>query len=190
MNFSYERVSTRKQDERRQDISLEQFKIDRKYIDKLTGKNADRPELNKLKLDSKPGDHIYCSSISRLGRNVDDLRSLTEYFRGKGVIVHFAKEGFDTNGTMYKFLLTILGAVAEMERETIVDSVLGGVDKAMRYGTKSGRPFGRPVHKLPKDFEKYYKRYKEKDISGVEFARLLRVSRATLYRYINEHEGR
>jgi DNA invertase Pin-like site-specific DNA recombinase len=168
---------------------LEQFKIDRKYIDKKTGKNTNRPELNRLKLDVLPGDHIYCESISRLGRNVDDLRDLTEYFRGKGVTVHFVKEGIDTNGSTYKFLLTILGAVAEMERELIVERVREGVEKAKRYGTRSGKPIGRPVHKLPKDFEKYYKRFTEGDINGVECAKLLQISRATLYRYIDEYEA-
>ena len=91
MNYSYERVSTRNQDERRQEISLENYKIDRKYIDKLSGKNADRPQLNKLMLEAKKGDNIYIEAISRLGRNVDDLRRLTEYFKEKGVTLHFIK---------------------------------------------------------------------------------------------------
>jgi DNA invertase Pin-like site-specific DNA recombinase len=81
MNYSYERVSTIRQDVRRQELSLLDYKIDKKYIDKATGKNANRPKLNKLMLDVKKGDNIYIESISRLGRNVDDLRQLTEYFK-------------------------------------------------------------------------------------------------------------
>lgn len=188
MNFSYERVSTVKQDERRQEISLESFKIDKRYIDKATGKNTDRTALNKLMLDAKKGDNIYCESISRLGRNVDDLRKLTEYFKEKGVIVHFVKEGFNTDGNMYKFMLTILGAVAEMERELIVDRVKEGIEKAKEHGTKSGKPIGRPERTLPKNFEKYYTQYKAKEITGVEFAKLLEVGRTTLYRYIEHYE--
>lgn len=190
MNYSYQRVSTLKQDERRQDISLETYKIDKKYIDKCTGKNADRPQLNKLMLDAKEGDNIYVESISRLGRNVDDLRSLTKYFKGKQVTVHFIKEGFNTDGNMYKFMLTILGAVAEMEREIIVERVKEGIQKAKRYGTKSGKAIGRPERTLPKDFEKYYRKWKDKEITGVEFAKLLEVSRATLYRYIKQYENK
>lgn len=117
MNYSYERVSTIKQDEKRQEMALEHIKINKRYIDKVTGKSADRPKLNKLKLEAKKTDNVYCESISRLGRNVDDLRSLCEFFKEKGVVVHFIKEGFNTNGDTYKFLLTMLGAVAEMERE-------------------------------------------------------------------------
>jgi DNA invertase Pin-like site-specific DNA recombinase len=181
-------VSTVKQDERRQEISLDSFKIDKRYIDKLTGKNTDRPELNKLMLDVSKGDNVYVESISRLGRNVDDLRYLVEYFKAKDVTIYFVKEGFNTNGSTYKFMLTILGAVAEMERELIVSRTLEGIEKAKRFGTKSGKPIGRPERTLPKDFEKYYKKYKDNEITGVEFARLLEVSRATLYRLINDYD--
>lgn len=187
MNYSYERVSTIRQDVRRQELSLLGYKIDKKYIDKATGKNTNRPELNKLMLDVKKGDNIYIESISRLGRNVDDLRQLTEYFKNKEVIVHFIKEGFSTEGNVYKFMLTILGAVAEMERELIVERVKEGIEKAKTYGTKSGNPIGRPKRTLPKNFEKYYNRWKLGDITATEFATLLSISRATLYRYIKHY---
>lgn len=188
MNYSYERVSTVKQDEKRQEISLDSYKIDKRYIDKMSGKNADRPQLNKLMLEVNKGDNIYVESISRLGRNVDDLRSLCEYFKDKGVIVHFIKEGFTTEGSTYKFMLTILGAVAEMERELIVERVKEGIEKAKTHGTKSGNPIGRPERTLPKDFKKYYKKWQAGECTAVEFAKLLGVSRASLYRYIKLHE--
>lgn len=184
MNLLYIRVSTTKQDERRQEIALEHLKIDKKYIDKVSGKNLERTELKKLKEEAKEGDNIYVESISRLGRNVNDLRSITEFFINKGVSIHFIKEGFNTNGNMHKFLLTVLGAVVEMERELIVERVIEGVEKAKKYGTKSGKPVGRPQRELPKDFEKYYKKWENEEITGVEFSKLMGMSRATLYRYI------
>lgn len=184
LNYSYERVSTKNQDEKRQEISLNAYKIDKRYIDKVSGKSADRPELNKLKLAVQKDDNIFVESISRLGRNVDDLRQLCEFFKDKGVTVHFIKEGIVTNGTGYKFLITVLGAVAEMEREQIVERVKEGIEKAKVHGTKSGNPIGRPGVELPKDFKKYYQKWESKEITGVEFAKLLEVSRATLYRYI------
>lgn len=188
MNYSYERVSTVKQDEKRQEIALSNVKIDKRFIDKLSGKNTNRPELNKLMLSANKGDNIYCESISRLGRNVDDLRNLCSYFIEKGVVIHFIKEGFSTTGSSYKFLLTILGAVGEMERELIVDRVREGVEKAKIYGTKSGKPIGRPERTISKDFEKYYKKWKANEITAIEFAKLLNISRSTLYRYIKEYE--
>lgn len=189
MNYAYERVSTVKQDEKRQEISLESYKIDKRYIDKLSGKNADRTQLNKLMLDAKKCDNIYCESISRLGRNVDDLRKLVEFFKDKEVTVHFIKEGFSTNGNMYKFMLTILGAVAEMERELIVERVKEGIEKAKRYGTKSGKALGRPAREIPKDFEKYYKKWQGGEVTAVEFAKLMKMGRTTLYRYIEQFES-
>lgn len=191
MIFTYERISTIRQDVRRQEIAFEGLKIDRKYIDKLSGKDKDRPQLNKLMLEAKKGDTIYVESVSRLGRNVDDLRYLVDFFIEKGVTINFIKEGFTTKGNSYKFMLTILGAVAEMERDLTLDRIAMGVEKAKLYGTKSGKPFGRPNREeFPKDFEKYYKKWKDGDITGLEFAKLIEVSKSTLYRYIKLKEGK
>jgi len=185
MNYAYERVSTIKQDEKRQEMAFNNIKIDKRLIDKMSGKTKDRPNLNKLMAIVKPGDNVYIESISRLGRNVDDLRQLVEYFTEKKVIIHFIKEGFSTNGTTHKFLLTILGAVAEMEREMIVERVKEGIKKAQIYGTKSGREFGRPGLTLHKDFEKYYRQWQLKKITAIEFSKLLGIHRSSLYRHIN-----
>jgi DNA invertase Pin-like site-specific DNA recombinase len=190
LNYSYERVSTVHQDERRQEISLEAYKIDRRYIDKVSGKNADRPQLQQLLQDVKSGDHVYVESISRLGRNVDDLRRLTEQFRAAGVTVHFIKEGFDTNGSMYRFTLTILGAVAEMEREIIVERVYEGLEKARRYGTRSGKCIGRPPVILPDRFKELYKDMQAGRVTKVEMAKLLNIGRKTVYRWIEQYESR
>ncbi len=81
-----------------------------------------RPALNELKLEVNGGDRIYCESISKLERNVDDLRSTCDYFKNKCVTVYFVKEGINTDGGGYKFILTILDAVAETERENTVES--------------------------------------------------------------------
>lgn len=190
MNFVYKRVSTERQDTRRQDQAFEGLNVDKVFEDKITGKNSDRPELNKLRLEAEAGDHIYCESISRLGRNVDDLRKLVNEFREQGVTVHFIKEGFNTSpdNNMSTFMLTILGAVAEMERELTVERVREGVKKAQQYGTKSGKPIGRPGRELPASFHKYYSMWEAGDITAVEFAKLLEVSRATLYNYINTYK--
>jgi len=190
LNFSYKRVSTEKQDLRRQEEAFKGIVIDKEFCDKVTGSKADRPQLNKLRLEAKEGDNIYVESISRLGRNVDDLRQIVQEFKDEGVTVHFIKEGFNTgNGNnMFKFMLTILGAVAEMERELTVERVREGIRKAQLYGTRTGRKIGRPARIIPLSFKKYYAMWKDKEITGVEFAKLLEVSRPTLYRYIREYE--
>ena len=194
MIYKYERVSTKKQSLCRQEMILDKLGIvfDKAYTDKISGKDIDRPALNKLKLEVKDGDLIYCESISRLGRNVDDLRATCDYFKNKGVTVYFIKEGINTDGDGYKFILTILGAVAEMERENTVERVQQGVERCIETGTtKTGRWFGRAekkVEDLPKDFKRYYVKMINKELSKVEMAKLLGVGRATLYRWIKLYE--
>jgi DNA invertase Pin-like site-specific DNA recombinase len=186
LNFAYKRVSTEKQDLRRQEEAFNGIKIDREYCDKLSGSTADRPQLNTLRLEAKAGDHIYVESISRLGRNVDDLRLIVQEFKDKDITVHFIKEGFNTGSgnNMFKFMLTILGAVAEMERELTVERIREGMAKAKRYGTRSGRPIGRPPREIPASFKKYYPMWKKGAITATDFAKLVNVSRPTLYTYI------
>lgn len=95
MIYKYERVSTKNQSVGRREMILDKLWIafDKAYTDKISGKGIVRPELNKLKLEVNNGDIIYCESISRLGRNVDDLRATCDYFKNKGVTVYLLKKG-------------------------------------------------------------------------------------------------
>ena len=196
MIVKYLRVSTTKQDIARQDMQLDKLgiKFDREYIDKITGKTKERPMLNKMIVELKEGDIVYCESISRLGRSLKDLIEIIEQIVNKGVRVIIVKEGIDTNSSTYKLLLAVFGGVAEMERETIQERVIQGVEKCKITGeTKTGKWFGREEKKaddLPKDFKKYYNKMINKEISKVEMAKLLDIGRATLYRWIKLYEER
>lgn len=194
MIVTYKRVSTLKQDIGRQTIQLDKLgiKFDREYVDKMTGKTKDRPMLNKMMVELREGDTVYCESISRLGRNLKDLIDIIDQLVTKGVRVVIVKEGIDTESTTYKLLLAIFGGVAEMERETTQERVIQGVEKCKATGTtKTGKWFGREEKKvsdLPKDFKKYYDKMVNKEISKVEMAKLLGCGRATLYRWIKLYE--
>jgi DNA invertase Pin-like site-specific DNA recombinase len=196
MIVSYVRVSTIKQDTTRQDMQLDKLgiKFDKHYIDKMSGKTKERPQLNKMLLELKKGDVVYCESISRLGRNLKDLIEITEQLKNKGVKVVIVKEGINTDTSTYKLLLGIFGSIAEMERETIQERVNQGIEKCKITGTtKTGKWFGRQeltADNLPKEFKKYYDRWKAKEITAVEYARLLKTSRATLYRWIKIYEDK
>lgn len=195
MVVKYLRVSTAKQDIARQDMQLDKLGItfDKEYIDKMTGRTKERPQLNKMIVDVKDGDTVYCESISRLGRSLKDLIDIIEQLVQKGVRVVIVKEGIDTSSSTYKLLLAVFGGVAEMERETIQERVIQGIEKCKVTGeTKTGRWFGREEKKaddLPKDFRKYYDKMVKKEISKVEMAKLLGCGRATLYRWIKLYEG-
>jgi len=195
MIVKYLRVSTTKQDTTRQDMQLDKLgiKFDKEYIDKMTGKTKDRPQLNKMIVTLNEGDTVYCESISRLGRSLKDLIDIIEQLVNKGVRVVIVKEGIDTNSSTYKLLLAVFGGVAEMERETIQERVIQGVEKCKATGeTKTGKWFGREEktsEDLPKDFKKYYDKMIDKEISKVEMSKLLGCGRATLYRWIKLFEG-
>lgn len=199
MIYTYQRVSTKKQSNERQEFVFEQhgIKANKSYKDKMTGTKKDRPELNKLKLDVKQGDIIYVESISRLGRNLKDTIEILEYFIGKGVRVVILKEGIDTTTSTYKLLLGIFGAIAEMERDTIQERVSQRIDQLKedkengQINTKTGKWFGREevtkdfiLKKYPK-FESYLEKINNKQLNKTEMARILGVGRATLYRYID-----
>ncbi len=194
MIIKYLRVSTKRQDVKRQDLQLDKLGIefDKEYIDKMTGKSKERPQLNKMMFETCEGDTVYCESISRLGRSLRDLIDIIEQLVAKGVRVIIIKEGIDTNSSTYKLLLAVFGGVAEMERETIQERVIQGVEKCKLTGeTKTGKWFGRQkktIDDLPKDFKRYYKKMCDGEISKVEMAKLLQCSRASLYRWIDMYE--
>lgn len=194
MIVKYMRVSTMKQDVARQELQLDKLgvKFDKEYVDKMTGATTDRPALNKMIAELKAGDTVYCESISRLGRNLQDLIEIIDRLVSRDIRVIIIKEGIDTESSTYKLLLAIFGGVAEMERETIQERVRQGIERCKQTGTtKTGRWFGRQektVDELPGNFKKYYDKMINKEITKVEMAKLLECGRATLYRWIKLYE--
>ena len=207
--YQYARVSTRNQKADRQEYVLEQqgIRVDKVYIDKISGKKEfteKRPSLNQLKLDVVEGDLIYIESISRLARDLKDAIEICEYFIEKKVRVKILKEGIDTNneGT-YKLLVGIFGAIAEMERVTIVGRSCERTKQLKEIyeetgviETKSGKWYGREkttkesiLNKYPK-FERYLKQTKEGIITKGEMAKMLGIGRTCLYKYLAIYEGR
>lgn len=200
MIYTYQRVSTKKQSNQRQEYVFEQqgIKADKNYTDKITGVYKDRDGLNQLKQDCMSGDIIYCESISRLGRDLKDTIEICQFFVARGVQLKILKEGIDTKTSTYKLLLGIFGAIAEMERDTIQERVTQRIDQLKEIKeetgevkTKTGKWFGREEitkefikEKYPK-FERYLEQVDKKQINKTEMAKMLGVGRATLYRYLD-----
>ena len=120
MRIGYIRVSTQEQNTIRQEILMEHLGVDELYIDRASGKNAQRPELQKMMEYVRRGDTVIVESISRFARNTRDLLELVERLAGKGVEFISQKEAIDTTTPTGKFMLTVFGAVAELEREYIL----------------------------------------------------------------------
>lgn len=96
---------------------MQQLGVDQVFIDRMSGKNTDRPELKKMMHFVRAGDTVIVESISRFARNTKDLLELVEQLASKGVEFVSQKEAIDTSTPTGKFMLTIFGAVAELERE-------------------------------------------------------------------------
>ncbi|WJT10948.1 recombinase family protein [Vibrio harveyi] len=136
LTFNYLRVSTKIQNTERQ---LDKVPCDRIFIDKASGKNAKRPELESLLRFINPGDHINVHSIDRLARNLKDLRELIDQITSKGCSVKFHKENLHFTSEKNAFqdlMLSMLGAVAEFESAIINERRLEGIAKAKEKGVQ------------------------------------------------------
>ena len=116
MKIGYVRVSTEEQNTARQEIMLRDLGVDELFIDKASGKNADRPELRRMMEYVRRGDTVIVESISRFARNTRDLLDLVEHLTEKQVEFVSRKEAIDTTTPTGKFMLTVFAAVAGLER--------------------------------------------------------------------------
>ena len=121
MKVGYVRCSTVEQNEERQLRMMAEQGIDAKHIytDKASGKNTDRPAFHKMMNYVREGDTVVVESISRIARNTRDLLGIVEQLTAKGVEFVSIKEQIDTTTPQGKFMLTVFGALAELERIAI-----------------------------------------------------------------------
>lgn len=181
MKVGYVRVSTREQNTSRQDVLMEQLGVERVFTDQMSGKSKDRPELQKIMEFVREGDILVVESISRFARNTKDLLDLTATLKAKGVQFISKKESIDTNTPAGKFMLTVFGAMAELEREYILERQREGIEVAKAEGRMKGRP-----KKQIDDFESIYNDVKAGKLSAAKASKQLNISRSTWYRKVEE----
>lgn len=181
MKIGYIRVSTQEQNTIRQEALMESLGVDEVYIDRISGKNTNRPELQRMMEYVRRGDVVIVESISRFARNTRDLLELIERLTEKGVEFVSQKEAIDTATPTGKFMLTIFGAVAELEREYILQRQREGIAIAKEQGKYTGRKSIQPP-----DFERVVMQWKKGEISATEAMRKLKLSKTTFYRKVKE----
>lgn len=141
MKLGYIRVSTIEQNTVRQ---LDGIELDKRFEDKCSGSNSDRPALNQLKDYGREGDKVLVHDISRLARNIEDLINLIKFFNDKLVTVHFVKENLifshDSANPINNLMLNLLGAVYQFEREMMLERQREGIAKAKLAGKYRGKP--------------------------------------------------
>ena len=179
MKIGYIRVSTQDQNTIRQEQLMKALQVDEVYIDRMSGKNTDRPELKKMLDYVRRGDTVVVESISRFARNTRDLLELVDKLSAKGVEFVSQKEAIDTSSPTGKFMLTVFGAVAELEREYILQRQREGIAIAKQEGRYTGR---KPLRR--DNFSAVVALWREGKITAVQAMDRLKMSKSTFYRRI------
>lgn len=179
MQIGYIRVSTIEQNTIRQEVLMSELGVTEIFIDKASGKNKDRLELKKMLEFVRQGDTVIVESISRFARNTKDLLELVEILNSKGVIFISKKEAIDTTTPTGKFMLTIFGAVAELEREYILSRQKEGIEIAKSNGKYTGRKA-----KVYPEFETVVAKWKAGEITAVQAMKRLGMKSTTFYRRV------
>ena len=138
MNIAYVRVSTVDQNEARQIEALEKYGIERWYIEKISGKDANRPKLQEMLEYVREGDTVHIHDLSRLARSTADLLVIVDQLSKKGVHLVSNKENIDSSTPTGKLMLTMIGAINEFERTNILERTREGIAIAKREGVYKG----------------------------------------------------
>lgn len=180
MKIGYVRVSTQEQNSSRQEILMQELGVEEIFIDRISGKNTDRPELKRMMEYVRQGDVVIVESISRFARNTKDLLNLIEQLNQKQVDFVSKKETIDTATPSGKFMLTVFGAVAELEREYILQRQREGIEIAKAEGKYKGRK----KKPLPDNFNKIVQQWRNGEITARKAMKLLGMSSSTFYRNV------
>lgn len=186
MKVGYIRVSTEEQNTERQEALMRELGAEKVFMEKATGKTRkDRAQLEAMLQYVREGDVVVAESISRIARNTKDLLDIVERLEYKGVDFLSKKEAIDTKTPSGKFMLTVFGAIAQLEREYILDRQREGIEIARQKGKYKGR---KPLAIDEDRFTEVYGRWKSGRIKGVEAMRELGLKPSTFYRRVRGYE--
>lgn len=180
--IGYARVSTTDQNPQLQLDALREAGAARIFTDHgVSGSTANRPELAKCLDHLRNGDVLTVWKLDRLGRNTQHVLTVVEELTSRGVGFRSLTEGLHTDGPMGKAMLTIMAAFAQLERDTMIERTRAGLAAAAANGRKGGRP-----RKVDDADAAKARQLRDKGIAATDIAKMLGVSRATVYRYLAE----
>lgn len=197
MQYGYARVSSKDQKLDRQIESLKKAGVDRSkiFIEKVSGKNFERKEYQKLIKKLNKGDVLFIKSIDRLGRNYNEIIEqwhIINKVKGVDIVVidfNLLDTRENINGLTGQFIsdmvLQIMSYVAQIERENILERQHEGIECAKKKGIK----FGRPKKPIPTEFELVYLDWKVNRISLREASRRLKANTTIFTRWVSDYES-
>ena len=183
MRVFYARCSTADQNEARQLEMAKEFGAEKVFLDKKSGKDTHREEFQRMMEYVREGDVVGTESISRIARNTKDLLTTIERLKEKKVEFVSLKESIDTSTPTGQFILTVFGAMAQLERESILQRQAEGIAIAKAEGKYKGR---QPKAVDEKRFKKAVAEWRSGDRTAVSIQREFGISGTTFYRWIRE----
>lgn len=193
MIYGYVRVSTKDQNEDRQIIAMHEFGVDKLYLEKLSGKDFNRPHYQMLLRKLKPDDVLVVKSIDRLGRNYEEIleqwRIITKEKKAAIVVLDMplldTRQSRDLVGTLIAdIVLQLLSYVAQTEREFIRQRQKEGIAAAKAKGVH----FGRPPMEPPAQFERYRVLWEIGEMSARNAAAKLGITHKTFLKWARQEK--
>jgi len=185
MKVGYVRVSTEEQNTIRQEVLMQELQVDKIYIDKASGKNKERRELQEMLNFVREGDIVIVESYSRLARSTRDLLDIVENLKIKGVDFISKKESIDTSTPAGRLMLTIFAGLYQFERECLLERQAEGIKEAKKAGKYKGR---KPIAIDNFRFKTLYDQWKSGKITAVSMQKQLNLTAPTFYRRVKEFE--
>lgn len=182
----YGRCSTADQNLARQKATAAEIGADKEFYDQATGKNVQRQQLKEMLNFVREGDTVVCSDISRIARNTKDLLGIVETLREKDVEFKSLKEAIDTTTPHGKFMLTVFGALAELERESILERQREGIAIAKAEGKYTGR---KKIELDEVAFRKSCEEWRAEKRTAASIQREFGISPQTFYRRVKEYHA-
>ncbi len=184
-NVAYVRVSTVEQHEDRQLSALEPYHIDKWFREKISGRNTDRPEFQRMMEYVREGDTIYVEDFSRLSRSLFDLLNVVDALKSKGVGMVSLKENIDTNTAAGRMMLGMVAVLNQFELDNLHERQAEGIAKAKEKGIYKGR---KQIEKPPQ-WSEVFGRWKSREITANEAMKELGLKRNTFYNFIKKEQA-
>lgn len=200
MKYGYARISTGKQVADRQVEELEKYNLDKIYIDTISGSKFDRPQFNILMNDVlRKGDELFIKETDRLGRNKSQTLEVLRDLKDKGVIIRILEipttltinnDNTAQNNLMLEMINNMLIEMYTTFAQIELEKIKTRTKEALAVKKERGEKLGRPTVDYPANWNKVYKQYKSKAITGVQAMQLLGLKKTTFYKLVKQYENR
>ncbi len=184
MIIGYARVSTHKQKVDSQIDDLKRAGVEKIYVDIISRVTQTRPEFDKMMEVLRPKDQLVITRLSRLSGSLKHLIELSAYLERNDIQLRSLKETIDTSTPAGKMIFHFFGAVAQFQRDNIIDGTLSGLASARARGRLGGRPekFSQEKQKIAVNL------YLKKEVPLRDICETFGISKPTLYRYVRIYE--